>query len=287
MRYAKPAFFALAAAMVAAAIWPIKAADDMIIVEQNYNIVEHSKDGFNAKDIRQVLYITADIVAIDEFGDNKSTAPTETFLIDIKNQRIVDLDHTEKKILLNETFADRRNQIVAHKKQVQRDMDALVPGAQKNKILKLFAPMMDAARDYKTVEDPAPKEVAGMKCKSVKIIDSKDESFAAFETVLHPELEMPYDNSEVLFLLRIVGEKMALYLRENKATFGHVPMEMHLQLAEGGKLDVKVISVKKTTKNALDPKARSLGDPFVIPDDYKLERKYVPKPKDTPKEKAD
>ena len=275
MRHVHRLLLGLLALLLSVASTGLRASDDLIVVEQDYSIVEHAKNGYNAKDVRQILYITADAVAIDEFGDNNSKSPTETFVIDLKNKRIVNLDHTEKKILLNESFAERRKQIVEYKKRVQRDMDATPAGAMKNTLLKLFGPMMDAEREYKVVEEPELKDVAGLKCKSVKIVDAKDPAFKAFETVLHPEIEMPYDNSEVLFLLKIVGEKMAQYLKENATTFGHVPMEMHLTLAEGGKLDLKVVSVKKMKADAFDPATRKLGDPFKIPDDYEFKRTFT------------
>jgi hypothetical protein len=285
MRHFNSVVFVLIAALMVGVAGRATASDDVIVVEQDYSIVEHGKNGYNAKDIRQVLYITADTVAIDEFGDNKSKSPTETFVIDLKNKRIVDLDHAEKKILLNEAFAERRRQIVDYKKRVTRDVEATAPGATKNTLMKLFGPMLDADRDYKLVADPTLKDVAGLKCKSVKIVDAKDPSYPAFETVLHPDIELPYDNSEVLFLLKIVGEKMAQYLKDNKATFDHVPMEMHLKLAEGGKLDVKVVSVKKVKADAIDWTTRTLGDPFKIPEDYEFKRTFT-STKET-KDKAD
>jgi len=103
-------------------------------------------------------------------------------------------------------------------------------------------------------------------------------------------MDMPYDNSEVLFLIKIVGEKMAQFLKSKPAVFSRVPMEMHLQTAEGGKLDTKVVNVTKMKLDAFDPKTRPLGNPFVTPEGYSIVRRIVSKPvesKDKPKEKAD
>lgn len=271
MRVSTLVFFcAIAASLL------VNASDDLIVIEQDYNIVEHAKEGFNAKDIRQVLYVTADKVAIDEYGDN-SKNPTETFLIDLKEQRIVDFDHTAKQILVNEPFSARRQQILLRKKQVQSDVDALAPGAVKTRVLKMFGPMLDGNRQFKLTEEPDTKEVAGVKCKTAKIVDESDPAYPPFVAVLHPDMEMPYDNSEVLFLLKIIGEKMAQFLKDNKAALGHVPMELHLELAEGGKLDTKVVSVKKMKIGEFDVKTRPLGDPFEYPKGYALIRKLPPK----------
>ena len=275
MRPSNPLFFC-AIAMLFVAARGVNASDDLIVITQDYNIVEHAKEGFNAKDIRQVLYVTADMVAIDEYGDNGKN-PTETFLINLKDQRIVDFDHANKQILVNETFAARRQQILLRKKQVQSDVDALAPGAVKNRILKMFGPMLDGSRQFKLADDAAAKEVAGVKCKAIKIVDEKDPAYPPFEAVLHPDMEMPYENSEVLFLLKIVGENMAQFLKDNKTVFGHVPMEMHLQTAEGGKLDTKVVSVTKMKLAEFDAKTRPLGDPFEFPKGYALIRKLPPK----------
>ncbi|MEI6234092.1 MAG: hypothetical protein WCT04_13640 [Planctomycetota bacterium] len=286
MRFAISAFVFAVIVLLSSGVCPAVASEDLLVIEQDYSIVEHTNRGFDAKDVRQTLYITRDMVTIDEFGDNGKT-PTETFQIDLKNKRIINLDHTTKQILVNESFADRRAQILRHKKQIQSDLAALEPGEQKNKMLKLFRSMLDAERDYKLVEDSGTKDVAGAKCKTVKIVDAKDAAATAFTAILHPELDLPYDNSEVLFLVKVIGEKMAQFLKDNKATFSRVPMEMHLELAEGGKLDLKVISVKSMKVEALDPKARALGSPFEIPEGYTLVRKYTPKNTEPVKDKAD
>src|SRR6185295_13484068 len=87
------------------AVYCCPASDDMLIIEQDYKILEAAgKEGApNARDIRQIMYVTSDAVCIDEYGDG-GKIPTETYIIDTKNQRIINLLNTEKKILLDESF---------------------------------------------------------------------------------------------------------------------------------------------------------------------------------------
>ncbi len=289
MRFAKFVIVTLAA-IFGVCLCSLRASEDIIILEQDYSIVETSKGkGVEAKDTRQVLYITRDIVAIDEFGDNGAT-PTETFLVDMKFQRIVNIDHTEKKILLDESFADRRNQIHQRMKHVQSDIDGLDPGAGKSRLAKMYLTMLDGAREFGVEEVPGEKEIAGVKCKTVKLVDMKDPYYPTATLALHPDMDMPYDNSEVLFLMKIAGEKMAQFLKSKQSVFSRVPMAMHLQTAEGGTLDTKVVKVTKMKLDAFDPKTRPLGNPFATPEGYSIVRKLTAKPvesKDKPKEKAD
>lgn len=266
----------------------LSASEEMLVIDQNYNIVENVKDGINAKDVRQVLYVTRDFVCIDEYGKG-GDAPTETFQIDLKNQRIVNLDHGNKQILLNETFTDRRTRIDQKKQEVKDDLGRLAPGPQRNKVAKMYEGMLDDERGYSTIIDPAKKSVSGVDCNVTRIVNAKDATYIGLEAALHPEIDLPYDNAEVLFLLKIIGGNLSKYLKENKTALRKVPMEMHLTLAAGGKLDTKVTSVKKTVVEAFDPKARALGNPFEIPADYaKPKPRLMPAlPVEKPKERAD
>lgn len=266
------ALFAVAAATAIRA----NASDDMLIIEQDYNILENAKEGMNARDIRQVLYVTRDAVCIDEYGSG-GKAPSESYLIDLKNQRIVNLDHDKKSILVNESFDERRERLAKKKKEIEGDIAELPNGAQRSKIINLYKAMLDSKRDFALDANAGTRKVAGVECKLVKITDRADAKYTAIEAALHPELDMPYDNSEVLFLLKIIGENMAKFLKNNVGTFARVPMEMHIDLAAGGKLDTKVVSVKKIKAEAFDPKSRALGDPYLVPADY-----TAPKPRLAP-----
>jgi hypothetical protein len=128
--------------------------------------------------------------------------------------------------------------------------------------------MLDTSRVFKAEVLPATKTVAGVECRTIRVTDEKDPTYIPLEVSLHPELEMPYDNWEVLFLLKIIGEKLSQFLHERTALFDRVPMEMHIDLAAGGKLDTKVVSVKKMLRTAFDPQSRPLGNPFVVPPGY-------------------
>ncbi|HLX64726.1 MAG TPA: hypothetical protein VKX17_25875 [Planctomycetota bacterium] len=272
MRLMKLASFLVCAMLALCCFVLLRASDEMLIVEQQYDLLElNGRDGVNAKNIKQILYVTPDAVCIDEYGDGGPT-PTETYVLDLKDQRIINLDHAAKAILVNETFAERRARILKKKAEVQQDINALEPGKQRKKIEDMYRFMLDDKRQYKTVDDSGKKDVAGVSCKVLKIVDANDPTFVAVEAALHPDIEMPYDNSEVLFLLKIVGEKVSQYLKENKAVFSHVPMELHLTTPDGAKLDTKVLSVKKIKTAEFDAKSRPLGDPFKLPE-YKAKPK--------------
>ena len=77
---------------------------------------------------------------------------------------------------------------------------------------------------------------------------------------------------------------MSEFLRVHKERFKYVHMELHLDLATGGHLDTKVISVMKMEKSNLPSEARgTLGSPFMAPTNYervKKVKKPAPKKED-------
>ena len=270
-------FFFLVIFLVAFSPLKGTAGEQILVLEQDYNIVEHTKDGPTAKDVRQKLYISKDIVCIDEMGGNDGKM-TESIIIDLKNRKIVNLNHMDKK-KVTEDFDTRRRRIERRKKNAQEDLDGQPAGPQREKLEKLYQAMLDDKRRYALAKDAGPsKELLGVSCQPVKVIAEDKPSYVPFEVCLHPSLEMPYDNAEVLFLLQIIGEKMADFLKKNKETFKRVPMELHLELAAGGRLDTKVVSVNKMDKASLSTAAGrgKLGSPFDIPEEYEEKARRLP-----------
>ncbi len=256
---------------------------DVLLISQDYVILEQGKGGAQAKDVRQNIYITRDFLCIDDMGGKQGTLVVdETIMVDLKNRQIINLDHKNKKKVV-ESFEDRRKRLETIKRSNQGDIDALSPGPQRDKVEKLWRAMLDDNRKFQ-LDSTGEKELAGVKCKSVKISDSKQSDYVPFEASLHPDLEMPYDNTEVLYLLKIIGKHLADFLRENKEMFKKVPMELHIDLAAGGRLDCKVVDVKRTTSDKLDLTARgALGSPFEVPANYTEAAKVIPS--DSHKEK--
>ncbi|MCY3021453.1 MAG: hypothetical protein NTW87_20755 [Planctomycetota bacterium] len=255
------------------------AGEQIIVVEQQYNIVEQAKDGPQAKDIRQVLYIHKDIMCIDEYG-GKDNKPTESIVLDLKNKKIVNLNHLDKR-KVTEDFDARRKRIERRKKNAEEDRAAQPPGPQRDKLDKLYRALLDDKRHFALAPEPGPgKTILGVNCKPVKVLAEGEPDYAPLEAQLHPDLVLPYDNADVLFLLQIIGEKMADFLRKQKDTFKHVPMELHLDLAAGGKLDTNVLKVIQVEQQSLDLTMRgTLGSPFVIPENYEeQQRRPAPKP---------
>ena len=103
-------FAILVAVLIAATL---RASDDMLILTQDYTLLESAKDGLSAKDVRQIMYITRDAVCIDEYGGNNDKMPSESYLIDIKNQRIVNLDHDNKQLSVEGPMEDDTHWITA------------------------------------------------------------------------------------------------------------------------------------------------------------------------------
>ena len=253
------------------------AENDVLVISQDYVILEQGKGGATAKDIRQNIYITRDFLCIDDLGGRQGgTEVAETIMVDLKNKLIINLDH-KNKVKIVEGFDDRRKRLENLKKQNQGDIDALTPGPQRDKVERLWRAMLDDGRKFQLDPNAGEKTLAGVKCKSLKISDAKQPDYVPFEASLHPDLELPYDNTEVLYLLKIIGKHLADYLRENKELFKKVPMELHIDLAAGGRLDCKVVDVKSTTTDKLDLTARgSLGSPFEVPSNYTEKAKAIP-----------
>jgi hypothetical protein len=232
-------------------------AEDVLVVEQDYNLVRPDKEGVGAKDIRQKMYLSKGMVRIDEFG-GESKQPTESYLIDLNKRLIVDLDH-ENLTKLVETFEQRAARIELRKQKVRGDIQAL-QGPQKEKVEKLYRALLDDDRSFELVQEKGKVEVAGVECKQVKITDSKNPDYEPMVLALHPKKELPYDSAEVLYLLQIIGGNMREFLNQNKGKFKQVPMSMTVDLAAGGMLKVKVIGLEETTTEKLDPTL------FEIPD---------------------
>ncbi|HYG74172.1 MAG TPA: hypothetical protein VEK08_04125 [Planctomycetota bacterium] len=257
-----------------------RAAETVLVVEQDYNIVEMGKEGPTAKDIRQKLYIHKDMVCIDEYGGKDAGKPTESIVVDLKNKKIINLNHIDKKKVV-EDFEARRRRIEKRKKDKQDDLDAQPAGPQRERVEKLYRALLDDKRRYAFDKSAgAAKTLAGVNCQPVKVIADDVPNYVPLEAYLHPDIELPYDNAEMLYLLQIIGEKMSEFMRRNKESFKKLPMELHLDLAAGGRLDTKVVSFEKVDKDRVTSNLRgALGSPFVIPENYDETRRVAAPPK--------
>lgn len=246
-------------------------SEDVLVIEQDYNLVRPDKEGVEAKDIRQKMYLSKNMVRIDEFG-GESKQPTESYLVDLKQRLIIDLDH-ENLTKLVETFEQRAARIELRKEKVRGDIQAL-NGPQKEKVEKLYRALLDDDRSFELVQDKGAKvEISGVECKQVKVVDRKNPEYEPMVLTLHPKKELPYDSAEVLYLLQIIGGNMREFLNQNKGRFKQVPMAMTVDLAAGGTLKVRVSSLEETTTEKLDPTI------FEIPD-YKNKPTKAPVKKD-------
>lgn len=243
--------------MAGAMVIPLR-AEDVMVIEQDYNLVRPDKQGVEARDIRQKMYLTKNMLRIDEFGGASKQA-SESYLIDLKKRLIIDLDH-ENLTKLVETFEQRAARIGVRKQKIKDDIDAL-EGPQKEKTERLYRALLDDNRSFELVQDKEEnREVAGVSCKSLKVVDRNQPDYEPLSLYLHPKKELPYDSAEVLYLLQLIGGKMREFLNQNKEKFKQVPMEMTVDLAAGGTLRVKVVSLEETETEKLDPAL------FLIPD---------------------
>jgi hypothetical protein len=259
----------------------VLAGEEVLIIEQDYDIVEQGKDGPQAKDVRQKLYISRDAVLIDEFGGKQGQSKaTESILVDLKGKVIVNLNHEDKR-KVTESFDDRRKRIEAGKKQTREDIDNHPEGANKERLKKLYRALLDDKRRFAVAKDSgASKKLVGLDCRPIKVVDADAPDYVPLEAQMHPSLEMPYDNTEVLYLLRIIGRNMAEFLRLHKESFKFVPMELHLDLAAGGRLDTRVIAVSKVELDKLPDARGGLGAPFVVPPYEEKQKRKIPQKKE-------
>jgi hypothetical protein len=239
------------------------AAEEVLVVEQDYRITQQDKEGVEAKDIRQKMYLSRDWIRIDEFS-GPSKQPAETYLIDFKKKQIVNLDNEDLTKTI-ESFDRRRERIEERKRKVRDDLDNLPPGPQKDKTAQLYRAMLDDDRSFRLIQDKKAekKAIAEVECAPVRIEAENDPGYAPFTAYLHPDVVLPYDSAEVLYLLQIVGARMRDFLNRHKDQLRRLPMEMSVDLAAGGSLQLNVVSVARFDRGKLD---RNLN---AVPEGYK------------------
>jgi len=227
-----------------------RAGEDVLLVEQEYKIVEHGKDGVEAKDSRQKLYMSEQAIKIDEFRAD-AKMPHESILVLLKDKKIITLDHGSTEFS-EENFEEREKRLGERKRKVKEDIEHLPPGPQRVKLERLYRAMLDDERMYETgLGKEAGKDVAKVPCTATWVSDAKNKDYVPFKGFLHPEIEVPYNTAEVLYLLKIIGAGLKDYLNKNPQSFRKLPMEMELDLAAGGTLKTKVLSFEKTTREQL------------------------------------
>lgn len=256
---------------VVVALWALTgalAAEEILIVEQSYNVVKAKAE--ETKDIRQKIYMSGQSIRIDEYA-GQGKAPSETYLIDLKKETIVNLDN-ENLTKVTETFEKRRARIEDRKTKAREDLANVPEGAQKDKLVKLYKALLDEGRPFELTKNKDEKEIAGAKAESFWVVDEKEREYVPVKAWLHKDQEVPYDSAEVLYLLQIIGGEMKGFLAKNKKVFRRLPLEMELDLAAGGMLRTKVLSVVTTPREQLDKGI------FTVPDDYKEKAAGRPKP---------
>lgn len=237
----------------------------ILVLTQEYTLVEMDKDGLHPKAVKQIMYVTPGKVQVDEYKTGGET-PVETLVLDLDRELIFNFDHVRKE-MTGETFAERRKRIEDREKSVKEDLAAMREGPQKDSVRRLYKHMLDEDRKYKAETAGEPEEIAGVQCEVITVGDIRDREYRPLRMSVHPELNLPYDSEESLYLLRLISRRMADFLRTNKALLRRLPMKLNLNVAAGGTLDVLVKDVRRMTEDELRPdfskRNRTLFEPPV------------------------
>jgi hypothetical protein len=230
-----------------------------VIVTQKYAIAQ-ADDPEGTRDVIQKLYLGRNKILIED--------EVETVLIDMKAETITTYSH-RRKTYSKETFADRRKRIEENKADLRADLNQVVGAEQRRKLLKLYRYLLDDDRRYR-IEWPGGEKgefakVAGVECRRVCVRD--EDGNLVYDGYVHPEIEMPCESAEVLYLTQIIGRKLADTIRSDER-LKKLPMSLTLASARGGQLKAEVVRIEIV--EAIEP-ARFEG-----PTGYKLVER--PKP---------
>ena len=245
-------FVLIAAAPVASLLAGASdAAERVLVVEQNREVVKAGKDGFTGKDVLQKVYMTANWIRVDEHG-GADGARSESRFIDFTKRQIITIDFPRRQKEV-ESFAEKQKGQEELRAQLEDDLEHMSDGPQKTKMAELWKGLLDGKRKFETLqgkkagearEAPASKRIAGANCDHAIVRDKKDRSYHAISVYLHPTVKMPCRSAEALYLLELIGAKLARFLEENSKVFGRLPMEMEIIVATGGRAHTQVTKVE-------------------------------------------
>lgn len=225
--------------------------EKVLILEQDYTLVDMDEKGPKPKAVRQLVYITPGQVQVDEYAAG-AKRPKETVLLDLDREEIYNIDHKRRE-MTRETFDARRKRLEKQKENIRRDLKEIV-GPQREKVRRLYKGMLDDERRYKADMSGKPETLAGVECRRIRIYDLRERDYSPLTMYVHPKIKLPYDSEEALYLLKLVGRRLADFMRKNKALLRSLPMKLHLQTAGGGTLDVTVRKVRHSTMEELRPR---------------------------------
>ena len=246
-----------------------RADDDVVVVEQNCVLTPPAEAGAKPVNLHQKVYLHNDFMCIDEYAGAKAgdSAPLKSTLIDFKNKQIVGLDHELKK-KSTESFETRNKALDELKAQITGEIAKQPAGPQRELAARTYRAMFDENCAFQVFKDSAPnKTLLGVSCRVVQAVDAKAPEYMPLEMSMHPSIESPCDNTEAFYLLGLTGKMMSRYMASHHKTFKSVPLEIHLDLPTGGKLEVQAISAEKLSRKEVDAATSrgSLGSPFTIP----------------------
>lgn len=222
---------------------------EVLVVEQDYNLVTPAKQ--DGKDVRQRLIVAKDWMRIEEYA-TKGSAPTETTIIDMQTEKIVTLfqdkgpDQTISDFKRTVTFEERRARIEKSRASLMKDADKLPEGSERDLWLQMNHVLLDEKRKFELLgnkKTSETKDLLGVIAEKAVVGDGRDKKFTALTAYLHPDVMMPADSAEVLYLLQLIGPKLKEFLDLNKALFRRLPLEMELDVVGGGVLKTKVTKV--------------------------------------------
>lgn len=239
---------ALAAAGLCAHVWAAESGE-VLVVEQDYNLTTPAKQ--DGKNVRQRLFVAKDWMRIEEYAA-QGAAPTETTIIDMQTEKIVTLfqdhgtDQTISDFKRTVTFEQRRERIEKTRANLMKDADKLPEGSERDIWLQMNHVLMDEKRKFElqgNKKTSETKDLLGVQAEKAAVGDGRDKKYTALTAYLHPDVVMPADSAEVLYLLQLIGPKLKEFLDLNKALFRRLPLEMELDVVGGGLLKTKVTKV--------------------------------------------
>jgi hypothetical protein len=240
-------------------------AEDVLVVEQDYSAVDADRKSI-ARNVHQTMYLSPRWIRIDEF-EAPNDQPSESIMVDLDKRILVTLTPTTDRssyYKVVESFSDRRARILQRVEKLKADLNSQ-PADTRPDFLRKHQSALDGELEFKLQKGSAQdaKQIANTQSIPLTIQTGSSEATPPLKLYPHPEIRLPYESAEVLFLLHIVGGKMERFLREHKAEFQFLPLEMDLDLASGGRLTLIVKDVKRVARETLRP---DLNDYSQFPD---------------------
>lgn len=232
------------------AVSTLAAGEEVLVVEQEYREVAPTRS--EGRDVRQVLYFTAEAVRIEEYAQGPDE-PTEVQWVNFKAERIERLWRNHGAWTLTaESFERRRERLQARVRKQTEDSAELPDGAQRSEAERLLSFRVDARRSYEAIHDKTKtKPMLDAHAEHVTIVDRKEDACKPLEGYFHPSMRLPCATGELLYLLDIIPEKLSRFLARERETFDRVPVELKLRTSHGGLVETRLQRAERVPEQSI------------------------------------